>query len=225
MRPFLRGGDIVYLEEVPLEDVDVGDILLFRPSPDTGSATLHRVIQKKRGADGAALFTKGDAAQTADRAAIDREALLGRVIARERRGKRVEIRGSYRRIVSALAAFLSSLNVTPGILKKRIFDPLLDRFSKRLAPLGRIVISVLKQKVEYVYFRPNSIRAEWGGVVLGAIELDEYGEGEKREYRISRFWVKHIGTIIGAREGLIQHAKHFARENRAVLRQGPALQE
>jgi hypothetical protein len=73
MFPFLREGDLVDL--VATQEFRIGDIVLAQE-------VLHRVVAKRNGQ----IITKGDANSHLD-PPVARAQILGRVVARERRGR------------------------------------------------------------------------------------------------------------------------------------------
>ena len=58
MRPTLEGGDLVVIQNVPVGDIHVGDIIVYNGlCSTTGLSVVHRVIQIT---SGGGLVTKGD---------------------------------------------------------------------------------------------------------------------------------------------------------------------
>jgi len=85
MAPLLQPGDGVELEPCPLAGLRPGAILVVQQ--DTGLLT-HRLVRAERHA----LWLWGDGLPTPD-APVAPEALVGQVIARERGGRRLMLRG------------------------------------------------------------------------------------------------------------------------------------
>jgi len=77
MAPVINIGDVVIIKEVPGEQVQVGDIILF---PLGEMQVVHRVIKVKQ-TDGRKVFvTKGDANYSPDAGVVLPGNVLGKVI-------------------------------------------------------------------------------------------------------------------------------------------------
>ena len=68
MSPALEIGDLLIVQGVRSNEIEEGDIIVFTPPPEYGSATtIHRVIRIQQLENGTLLFkTKGDANDTED---------------------------------------------------------------------------------------------------------------------------------------------------------------
>lgn len=81
-----RGGDFLILELVPLEQIRVGDVVVFwgagedRSDSSEGLVIVHRVRARQKGG----LITQGDANAGPDDGLLDESRLIGRVKAYER---------------------------------------------------------------------------------------------------------------------------------------------
>jgi signal peptidase I len=83
MLPFLRDGDLLVVRPATAAEVRIGDVICYEPP--AGRLCLHRVIaRRERG-----FVTRGDALAYVD--VVPDAAVLGVVIARERRGRRVAL--------------------------------------------------------------------------------------------------------------------------------------
>lgn len=85
MAPLLHPGDLIEVEPCPAGALRAGDLVLVRQG---GGLLAHRLLR----AAGPLLLLRGDALPAAD-PPIPGEAALGRVLARERGGRRVALRG------------------------------------------------------------------------------------------------------------------------------------
>lgn len=63
MEPTLRAGDVVIIQNGEIEDIQIGNVILFY---DDSKAVLHRVIEIKPAGDGVEFITQGDANNAAD---------------------------------------------------------------------------------------------------------------------------------------------------------------
>jgi hypothetical protein len=86
MQGIFREGDCLWIEPIPFQEVRVGDVVAFTSGAKT---VAHRVVAVgDRG-----LLTRGDAAMGPDPSPVTPDHLLGKVVMRERRGKRCVISG------------------------------------------------------------------------------------------------------------------------------------
>ena len=104
MLPFLRHGDLLHVRPVEAAAVRVGDVICYAPSP--GRLHLHRVVAR----DERGFVTRGDALPYVED--VPAAGLLGRVIARERGGRR-------RRLDTPTAQYRSRLIATAAPLAAR----------------------------------------------------------------------------------------------------------
>jgi hypothetical protein len=93
MHPTIRSGDTLWVAPVDPEGVRIGDVVVCVAFP--GRLLAHRVVAIARKADSdapaaaAAFQTKGDASPQPD-APVTAGAVLGKVVAVERRGRRID---------------------------------------------------------------------------------------------------------------------------------------
>jgi hypothetical protein len=98
MEPVIRDGDTLTVAPVSLREVRRGDVLLYRAG---GRLMAHRVKGHPVGTD-ALLRVRGDAPGWEEEQVSPRD-VLGRVVAVERQGERVPLRGSLARGAASLA--------------------------------------------------------------------------------------------------------------------------
>jgi len=78
MSPAIGPGDIILVDAVPIEAVEVGDVVTFNRGE--GAPTTHRVIDIAQTDGERALVTKGDANEEADPGLVHSSQLVGRVM-------------------------------------------------------------------------------------------------------------------------------------------------
>jgi hypothetical protein len=78
MVPFIRDGDIVTVSEIAPSGPGIGDVICYETKPRR--LFVHRVVA----CDGERLFVKGDALAFTE--VIERDQVLGKIVALERRG-------------------------------------------------------------------------------------------------------------------------------------------
>lgn len=82
MQPTIDPGDVVFIEQVAIEDVEVGDIVTFHPHITDERTFTHRVVEKaadEEGTRGIVLTTKGDANEDPDRTQVNEQMLVGKI--------------------------------------------------------------------------------------------------------------------------------------------------
>lgn len=90
MRPTFAPGDVLKVAPVGMEQVRVGDVVVFR-APGSGRLVVHRVI----GIAGGGLVVRGDANRRADATPVTGSELVGKVTAVNRRGMWVPVAGGF----------------------------------------------------------------------------------------------------------------------------------
>jgi hypothetical protein len=88
MNPILRPGDRLHIVSYDFQEVRGGDVIVFIP-PGGDSKVVHRVISVN--SDG--IRTRGDNCNHADDWVLRRENILGRVVAAQRRNRRLRVFG------------------------------------------------------------------------------------------------------------------------------------
>ena len=104
MRPTIRGGETLIAAPAAPGAIARGEIILFRRGT---RLVAHRVVRIGAGADGAPRFlTRGDAASGPD-LPVRAEDVLGRIVAVERKGARVDLtaHGAWRGRLARWRAF------------------------------------------------------------------------------------------------------------------------
>jgi signal peptidase len=77
MRPALRAGDVVWLDEIAARDARRGDVVAFA-DPVRGAVVLHRVVRVRVAGGRLAFVTRGDANTGTERWTVERSGTLGR---------------------------------------------------------------------------------------------------------------------------------------------------
>ena len=75
MRPALRAGDVLWLDEIRARDARVGDVVAFR---HRGRLVLHRLRRVRPAGGRLAFVTRGDANSAGERVTVARDAPVGR---------------------------------------------------------------------------------------------------------------------------------------------------
>jgi len=92
MWPALKKGDLVFIKGAGKEDIDIGDIVVYR---NEKGFTIHRVIEKNE----QTLTTKGDANNVND-SPVRYEAIIGKAVERKNKPIRIPYLGSINILVN-----------------------------------------------------------------------------------------------------------------------------
>jgi signal peptidase len=84
MSPFIRGGEVVVIKNLPFEEMRTGDIVLFKNR--RGDLVLHRLVRKRGLERDGTIQTRGDSMPMLDEPVRDAD-VLGRVVSVERGGR------------------------------------------------------------------------------------------------------------------------------------------
>jgi signal peptidase len=98
MFPFLRKGDVQTISPVPIEDIQIGDVVVFEQNNNWIS---HRVIAIQKTTNEISLTLRGDTSRFLD-PTVTKENYIGKTVSFERKGKTIvldEIRNVSMRIV------------------------------------------------------------------------------------------------------------------------------
>lgn len=111
MRPVLRAGDVLWLDEIRARDARVGDVVAFR---HRGRLVLHRLRRVRPAGDRLAFATRGDANGAGERVTVSRDAAVGRYT-----GVRVPVVGrALLRVRSGPLALAAALLLTLLLLRR-----------------------------------------------------------------------------------------------------------
>lgn len=77
MEPAISTGSVVFVKDIPAENVEEGDIITYRD--DGGNLITHRVIKKYTAGDSLRFVTKGDANENRDSEPVYRNDFVGKV--------------------------------------------------------------------------------------------------------------------------------------------------
>jgi len=132
MAPLVERGDLVLVQRANLEDLHRGDLLLVEQG---GDFLVHRLIA----ADVHGLHTKGDNASHAD-SPLTPQAVLGRVVAVERGGRRIDLGAARWPLVNRLLGLLGwgevQLFTAGRTVKRRLVGAQSRPWTIRLASLA-----------------------------------------------------------------------------------------
>jgi hypothetical protein len=137
MRGTLAEGDCLWVSPAPFDSLQAGDVVAFRSG---GQVLAHRIV----GRHGEAIKTQGDGNWRRDASPLLREALIGKVMERERDGIRSAVAGGARgRRRGRFFHAISFLRWT--VL--RLLAP-----GYRLVRASRIASLVWKPRIQMVFF-------------------------------------------------------------------------
>lgn len=81
MEPTYSPGDVIYVNDVPAENIGEGDVITFREGSVGATTTTHRVVEKTQSSGGEPRFiTQGDANENRDAETRSPQEIVGVVI-------------------------------------------------------------------------------------------------------------------------------------------------
>jgi len=104
MHPFIKNGEVIEVKPASSLEIKVGDIVFYRAN--RGGMVAHRAIRKKIEKNKVILETKGDSVPRSDWWVYP-EQILGKVVAIERNGKRVELDKGLKKLTNLIWAKIS----------------------------------------------------------------------------------------------------------------------
>lgn len=137
MAPLLRSGDVVWVEPVAPSALRRGDLVVVQRQ---GAWITHRLIARR----GDRWYTKGDGLCHPD-PAVPGEAILGRVIAIERDGSRIELRQRRWRVIHRILGWWGWLQAQGFAAAQRVQHRLFgEKVPSTLRALSRRVAAPLR---------------------------------------------------------------------------------
>lgn len=119
MWPFIRQGEKLIFKRAPLEDLKVGDIILYRANDNL---VCHRLVKKVKDKQGYLIYSRGDNSRFLTEL-VREELFLGKGIAILRNNKMVSITGLrqqfFNRVIVMAAPFFSMLIKVAKVLFRK----------------------------------------------------------------------------------------------------------
>ncbi len=103
MFPFLRKGDMVYINKCKTSEYEPGDIVVFK-TPEKFIA--HRILSINKKGSSLTIISKGDSLIKYDTKVI-KEQLLGKIIRVKRKGNYIDLTSGWSKRKAKIIAFLS----------------------------------------------------------------------------------------------------------------------
>ena len=76
MEPTIKQGSLVFIKDVPYEDLQIDDVICFRPNNGNSKVT-HRIVEKDENDE---FITKGDANNASDVGTVSKDEFEGKVV-------------------------------------------------------------------------------------------------------------------------------------------------
>ena len=104
MWPFLKPGDKLIVKKFPLEDLSIGDIILYIKD---SQPVCHRLIKKIRYKEGYLLYTRGDNSKSAE--SVIGDMFRGKAIGVLRKGHIKNLTTRYQRFINRAIVIMNPL--------------------------------------------------------------------------------------------------------------------
>jgi len=120
MWPFLKSGERLVVKKMPIKELKIGDIILYRGN---NQLVCHRLIKKVKTKERCLLYARGDNSNYSPEL-VTEEIFLGKAISIIKNGKIISLDGRKQRLINrfiVIIAPLISLGVKIGniLLRKR----------------------------------------------------------------------------------------------------------
>lgn len=116
MWPFVGPGEKLVIKKTPIEDLSLGDIILYQANKQL---VCHRLVRKVKKSDICLLYARGDSSLSPPEP-VTEEMLIGKAIISIRGGKRFRIVGRTQQFVNRLIIIVAPL-ISRGIKIIRFF--------------------------------------------------------------------------------------------------------
>lgn len=213
MWPFLRQGDKVIAKKTSLENLNLGDIIIYVGG--LNKKICHRLVKKVKSGDSFILYTRGDSIPGRSEV-ISAEKVLGKVIGIMRNGRIISQETKKAKTVNWLIANFYA----PVVFWRKFFKNIVIYFFSLIqnTPVYKISLGFLiSPKVEYRLPSDleldNQFVALYRGKVIGSVCLTEKkGDFQDGSFLVSGLHVRIRFRRLGVGEKLMERLIEFARK-------------
>ncbi len=99
MRPFLRGGEKLIVKRLPISDLRLGDLVLYKAD---NKLICHRVVKKAKNNEGYHIYSRGDASLSPAEL-VNEQMFQGKVIGVIKNNKITSLEGIKQRIINRIS--------------------------------------------------------------------------------------------------------------------------
>ncbi len=181
MYPFLISGDIITSEK---REPRIGDIIIFKRD---GANIVHRVINIINGS----FITKGDNIDEIDNRIVKSKDIIG--VVRGINNKKVS------KLLNRLIAILSYYNLTPGPLKRKIFN-ILRPFESNLR---KYIMTLFKNRIRYVIYKRGNIIE-----IKALFKNKPVGKVVYKDNLVESIWIRRLYRNIGIESKILNISKY-----------------
>jgi hypothetical protein len=172
MFPVLKTGDMLHIDKAPFEQLRVGDLVVV----DAGVSELpivHRIVSWKQRHSLFVGVLKGDSLDDTDKFELSKNNYGGRVWARDRDGKRLDLNHPLHRCRARCLAMLSVRNLTPGALRIKLKKPV--QYLIGWLPCRKSARRFIIRNLKYFFFidpqKDEKLFATFKGRIVGEVRL------------------------------------------------------
>ena len=120
MWPFLKGQEKLIVRRIPLSDLRLGDLVLYKSNKQL---VCHRLVKKAKNNGTCLIYSRGDAS-FGSAEPVNEEMLLGKVIAVMKNGKITSLEGLGQQVFNRISPIFSPLR---NLIIKSLYRILLKR--------------------------------------------------------------------------------------------------
>ncbi len=214
MSPFIKDGDILEITPVNGAEIRAGDVIFYRIGEKRMVA--HRVIKKIIQNDKLFFLSKGDS-NTGKGETVYSEQILGRVIAIERKGRRILINYCLKNRL----LYIFYLRISSFVIKVRRIGGRLLSYIQGLKAYRNLAKRLIKKEIAYQWESSQDfgrcLLAKRNDMIIGRTTIDTILEADLQHHGwwIFGMWVdwRYRGLGVGSR--LTEVLCEFARKKEA----------
>ncbi len=117
MFPFLQEGDVALIKKVAINELSIGDVIVFTQDQKMIAHRLKEIIQK---GNHFLLTTKGDTSKNNDPVFTEKE-YVGKIVSFNRKEKNITITTKFYELIGTIIIKTTRLNTPFFVLNKRIW--------------------------------------------------------------------------------------------------------
>lgn len=120
MWPFLRGKEKLMVRRIPISELKLGDLILYKAN---NQSVCHRLVKKSQTNNGYLIYARGDAS-FGSAELVNEQMFLGKVIGIIKNDKITSLEGARQRVINRISSIISPLL---NFIIKSLYQVLLKR--------------------------------------------------------------------------------------------------
>lgn len=118
MRPFLKGSEKLIIRKVPMHDLKLGDLILYK---DDNQLICHRLVKRTKNNGSYHIYSRGDAS-SGQAKLVDEQMFQGKVIGIMRGNKVTSLQGFRQNVINRInLILLPAFNLVARLIRRLLF--------------------------------------------------------------------------------------------------------